>query len=80
MKTFETFKPVNDYLISGLTSKEPSCFNGKVMVKKYRITIEEIHEPDWVIKERIQDMWDKCDNPHHTKPLRLAADKLGLKL
>lgn len=41
-KVLETFRKVGDYCLEKLTLKEPSCFNGEVLVNKYRITIEEI--------------------------------------
>jgi len=78
--TFETFKELSNYYLSELKDDEPSCFNGRVRVRKVRITIEEIEESDDVIAARIQALWDKCDNHHHWMPLKAAAEEVGLKL
>ena len=72
-KTFETFRNIGSYEIFNLTKKEPDCFNGRVEVVKYRITIEKIKEPSGLIGARIQKLWDECDNPHHWQPLRRTA-------
>jgi ribosomal protein L20A (L18A) len=79
-RTFETFKEVGDYEIDDLTHKHPSCFNGNVRIKKYKITIEEIEETNEVLAERLQQLWDKCDNWHHWGPLETKARKLHYKL
>jgi len=77
---FETF---NGYITSSMQrfdDKQPSCFNGYVNVRKYRVTIEIVPEPDEVIRERIIKLWRMCDNHHHWTPLKSAAAKVGLKL
>ena len=79
-RTFETFDKINGYRESQLISKDPSCFNGIVSVRKYRVTIELIDEPMNVIHARLQKMWDECDNSHHWGPLREAAKEYGLEL
>lgn len=58
----------------------PSCFNGKVDVLRYRITVELIEEKRDVIFERIQHLWDHCGNMHHALPLRNAAASIGYEL
>lgn len=80
MTSFETFKKIGDYEICNLERKNPTCFNGVVSVKKYKVTIEEIDEPIEEIHKRLQDMWDNTDNPHHREPLRREAKKYGLSL
>ena len=77
---FETFRDIGHFEITGLTQKEPSCFNGMVRVTKSRITIEEVEEPVEVIQARIQKMWDECKNSHHHQPLKAMAKKYGLEL
>ena len=77
---FETFKAVDSFQVANLERKEPSCFNGIVEVRKYKVTVELVEETDEVIRERIQLMWDKLDNHHHINPLRREAAKYGLKL
>jgi hypothetical protein len=76
-KTFETYRNISDYQISNLKHENPSCFNGNIEITKYRVTIEEVEEPKEVLQARLQELWDKCNNWHHWKPLRAAARKLG---
>jgi hypothetical protein len=77
---FETFTELGQWHIGNMTRKEPSCFNGCVSFKKYRVTIEEVEEPVEVYQERIQKMWDECNNHHHWNPLKAAAKSVGLEL
>ena len=79
-KQFETFRDIRDYELNNLTQKEFSCFNGFVRIKKYRITIEEIEEPKEVYEQRLQKLWDECDNWHHWEPLQSEAKKIGYEL
>lgn len=75
--SFETFRKVGSYERSNLELKEPSCFNGFVSIKKYKITIEEVEEPKEVLAARLQEMWDKSDNHHNWQPLVNAAKSIG---
>jgi hypothetical protein len=79
-RVIETFRKIGQYELGNLTSDEPSCFNGRVSIHRYRVTVEKLEEPDEVLKERIQKLWDECDNSHHWGPLQDAAKGLGLKL
>lgn len=79
-KVFETFRSIGSFELMNLTKKEPTCFNGAVEVNKYRITIEKVDEPNEVIAERLQKLWDDCDNMHHWTPLKRAAEKIGYTL
>ena len=79
-KKFETFREISDYAIRLMIDEAPSCLNGKVNVKKYKVTIEEIEEPKEVIAERLQKLWDQCTNWHHRQPLRDEAAKIGYTL
>ena len=80
MESFETFRDIGYYEIHNLTQTEPSCFNGAVRVVKYRIIIERVAEPPSTIRERIQKLWDECDNHHHWTPLQKTGKKYGLDL
>jgi hypothetical protein len=77
---FETFRKLGAWDIGNMTQKEPSCFNGMVRFKKYRVTVEVIDEPVEVYQDRLQKMWDTCDNHHHWEPLKKAAKSVGLEL
>lgn len=79
-KSFETFRPIEYYSIREWTQNEPSSFNGEIKIRKYKITIEVIDEPIEVLQQRLQKLWDECDNMHHWRPLQEAAEKLGYTL
>jgi hypothetical protein len=76
----ETFRHVGDYEIGYLKQANPSCFNGTALVERFRITIERITEQPEAVQARIIELWEACDNMHHAKPLREAAEKWGLDL
>jgi len=76
---FETFRSIGPYEIGKLTQLNPSSLNG-VDVVKYRITIEEIPEPTEVIQQRIQELWDNCNNWHQWEPLKREAKKYNYTL
>lgn len=63
-----------------LRQEEPSCFNGEVRFRKYRVTFERVDEPHEVLAARIQTLWDTTTNHHHTDSLRNAAASIGYKL
>lgn len=77
-KVIETFgKP---YLGTIGTDRGPSCFNSVVSIRRYRITVEEIPEPDEVLRDRLRKLWRECDNHHHWSPLQAAANELNITL
>lgn len=78
--SIETFRDPRGYWLRQLKQEEPSSVNGDVEVRKYRVTVELIDEPDDVIRERIQKLWDECKNYHHWQPLEAMAKKYGLEL
>ena len=80
MKIIETFRDVTSYYVNQLEKKEPSCFNSNVDVEKYRISIEKIVESKELYRERLQKLWDECDNHHHWTPLQGKAKQLGVEL
>jgi hypothetical protein len=58
---------------------EPSCFNGFVRIRRYRITVELIEEPIEVLRERLLKLWRESErNTHHTYSMREAAKELGM--
>lgn len=76
----ETFKPIGAYEISNMRQDEPSAFNRDVRFRKFRITIEEIEEPSSVLAERLQHLWENCDNHHNALPILTAAHEIGCDL
>lgn len=77
---FETFKQIGAYEQSILEKKDATCFNGTVNIHKFKVTIEPIEEPKEVLAERLQKLWDECDNYHHWTPLKEAAKEIGYEL
>jgi len=77
--TFETFRDIGPYELGNLQQKKPSCFNGVVCVRKYRVTVELVDEPVEVLRERVQALWDSCNNHHHWEPLQWIANTLGME-
>jgi hypothetical protein len=78
--SIETFRNVSGYTLKSWEETNPTCFNGMVSVKKFRITVEEVDEPNEVIADRIKMLWRKCNNYHHWEPLRAVANKHGVTL
>jgi hypothetical protein len=80
IQSIETFQSVGSYELLKLTQNEPSCYNGAVRVRKFKVTIEPIDEPNEVIAERLQVLWDSSDNHHEYEPLRRYAKSIGYEL
>jgi hypothetical protein len=78
--SFETFKTIGSFEISNIKRDEPSSFNGAIEFRKYKITVEPIDESFEILSERLQTMWDNCDNYHHWRPLKEAAKSIGYEL
>ena len=76
----ETFRKIGSYQIGNLKQETPSSLNSVISIKKYKISVEEIEEPIEVYEERIQYLWDKCDNYHHIDAIRTEAKTLGYTL
>lgn len=76
----ETFTELQGCTLNSLIQKETSAFNGMVRVVKYKVAITKIEEPKEVYQERLQKLWDECDNHHHWTPLRSKAKELGVEL
>ena len=49
-------------------------------IRRYRVTVEEIQEEPGVLEARLRELWEKCDNHHHTGPIKAAASPLGVVL
>ena len=77
---FETFRSLGNWERSNLTQKEPSCFNGDVRIRKTRVVFEEVEEPNEVLCERLQKLWDYSDNFHHNSVLQNEAKLLNYEL
>lgn len=78
--TFETFRRPGHWERRSLEHSGPSCFNGIVNVQRYRVTFEEIEDPDEVIVARIEKLWKESTNHHDWDPLRIVAARYGFEL
>lgn len=72
---FETFKNISDYYILQMKKDHPDCFNSKVQIKKYKVTIEEIKEPDDIYIERLKTLYKISDNWHNRNAIQRFAKK-----
>ena len=80
-KIFEMFGSPGWTLDSIVLAKQkPNAFNGEVDILKYRITVEVVNEPVEAYQERLQKLWDECDNHHHVGPLETMATIFGYRL
>ena len=79
-RSFETFLELSDYAIETLTKVEPYCINGKVRIRKYKVTIELVEEPCEVLGARLQHLWDTTNNPHHWGDLKAKAQEIGYEI
>ena len=77
---FETFKEIGDYEISNMKDDKPSAFNHFVRVVKYRVTIEEVEEDKSIIEERLNHLWENCNNHHHHSTIEKKALQHGIVL
>ena len=57
--------------------EKPSCFNGEVNVRKYKITVEMVDEPIAVIHKRLEKFWVESSNYHDRDPLKDMANRTG---
>lgn len=80
IKEIEVFGLPSDAALSYLGEQVPTIFNGKVNVKRYRITIQEVEEPNDVLKERLQQLLDKGGHVSNTKAIQEEAKRLGIEL
>ena len=58
----------------------PSCFNGRVRLQRYRVTVESIDESKDVYAERLRILWRGTDNYNDRDCLKREAKALGIEL
>lgn len=70
------FRPL-DYL----TDEVPTPMNGKIVIRKVRVTVEPVEEPIEVLQARLVDLWETTPhNMHLTPAFEAEATKLGVTL
>lgn len=82
MEQFETYQPA---LIKPNTITKPSVFNGMCLIRKYKVTVEEVEESEEILKQRLRHIWNRRTELRlgHSSNLRAMikeAEKLGIKL
>lgn len=77
---FETFKKFGMYEEHTLKHDSPSAVNREVRFKKFRIIVEEVDEPVEIYQQRLQYLWDTCDNHHNVEAIRNGAKSIGYEL
>lgn len=80
---FEIFdSDIPDYRIDELKrNTKPVAFNGYVNIKKYRITIEPILEPQETYIQRLIELYNKEDNWHVKEDIdNYATNNFGLRI
>lgn len=80
VKQVEVFGLPNDYVLGQLGRQEPAVWNGEVLVKRYRVTVEEIEEPLPVLKERLEKLLKKRGHISHHAAILAEAKRLGVTL
>jgi hypothetical protein len=66
VKQIETFRPPSHINRRESDWNIPRAFNNYVMVKRYKMTIEEIVEPDEVVIGRLKKLYKETTN-HYTR-------------
>jgi len=79
LRAFETFQPAT---VQPNSILEPSCFNGYCLIRKYRVTIEEMEESPELLEARLRKLWKNTRNRHmsNREAMRKEAKKLGINL
>lgn len=75
-----TFRDPRGYWLENLAKTEPSCFNGIVSIKKWKVAVTAVEEPVEVLIARLRKLWRECDNHYHWQPLKSVAAKLSIEL
>ena len=77
---FETYRQIGDWEVKTLKQDEPTCFNGIINYRRYRVTVELIEEPQATLIDRVKKLIRECDNHHHYRPLAVVARHLGFEI
>lgn len=75
-----TYDNLDSELTKAAERVKPSIGNFEVFLRRYRITVELIDEPNDVIQERLRTLWRNTRNHHEREKLATVARKLSFKL
>lgn len=76
----EVFGKPSEYILTSMGKAEPNVWNSVVNVKRYRVTVEEIEEPQEVLKERLLALLNQRGHISHRQCIRDEAKRLGIDL
>ena len=81
-RTFETYQPK---LITPNSITSPCVFNGMCLIRRFKVTVEEIDEPVEVLAERLIDLWNRRDelklgHSSNRSAMVNEAKRLGIEL
>ncbi len=79
-ESIETFRDIRGWELNNLVQEKPDCFNMKVSIEKFKVTVKKVDEPIEILTERLQKLWEESDNYHHYHPLMKTTKRLGVKL
>jgi hypothetical protein len=77
---FETFMPICAYELGSLRWDNPSSFNGMTRVRKYRVRIEAIEEPDEVIIDRLITLYKTVETYRDRDHIMNYAEGCGFNI
>jgi hypothetical protein len=82
MKTFETYQPRS---IAPNSITKPAVFNGMCLIRRYKVTVEEIQEPVEVLQERLKTIWGnrralRITHGSNINAMKEEAEILGIEL
>lgn len=64
-----------------LDATVPAPMNGRIVIRKVRVTVEQVEEPLEVLQARLVDLWETTPHNMHLTPAFAAeATKLGVTL
>jgi hypothetical protein len=76
----ETYKNPVYWMPTDITEGHPTCIEGVVNIRKYRVTCHIIDEPKAVLCARLQDLWGKASSTQDIEYLKFEADLLDYQL
>lgn len=77
-RVFEGFASSTPLAVSHL--QEAPIFWNALVLRRFRITVEVVDEPLFVLAERLRLLWRRDNNAHHADDFRKAATELGIVL
>lgn len=79
---FETYQPA---LITPNNITSPTVFNGFCLIRRYKVTVEEVYDSPDVLELRLRQLWSQraergITHSNNINAMNDEADKLGILL